>query len=347
MKIIHCGDLHLGSSLKSICDNKEERKKEIDNAFVKLIDYAIENGIYNVILSGDVFDSNMVISTDKNFFYSLIKQHPEITFYYLKGNHDNKTSIIEEYENLKTFNDQGWTYYNIDNITICGLEITNNNQEILYNDLILNPNRVNIVVLHGDINKDLDLRRLANRNIDYLALGHLHCYKQISLDDRGTAIYCGCLEGRNFNETGSKGFVLLDIDDQQIKPQFIKNSIREIYLKTITFNNMTSLHEAITYIQEQLSGINPNSIIRLSLNGKVTFNPEELDCIKNVFNFYYLEIINEVTKSIDITKYAHDLSLKGEFVRLVLNDVSLDDSQKEKILMYGLKFLDNEKDINI
>ena len=175
MKLIHCGDLHLGSSLESMpTNNSNERRKEINQAFINLLKYANNNDIHHIILAGDVFDSDQPISTDKSFFYTLVKQHPEITFYYLKGNHDNKASIVEEYDNLKTFNENSWTYYKIDNITICGLEITPKNQKVLYDELSLKENETNIVILHGDINKDLDLTKLAHKNIDYLALGHIH-----------------------------------------------------------------------------------------------------------------------------------------------------------------------------
>ena len=328
MKIIHCADLHLGSFLESMpTNNPHERRKEINQAFINLLEYANKNDIHNIILSGDVFDSNQPISTDKEFFYSLVRQYSDITFYYLKGNHDNRTSIIEEYDNLKTFNDNQWTYCRLNNITICGLELTKNNQKVLYEDLSLDENDINIVVLHGDFKKDIDLTKLANKHISYLALGHLHSYQEISLDDKGKAFYSGCLEGRGFDETGSKGFIVLDINDKQIQTEFIINSIRQIYLKTINLNNQNSLDEAIKVIEDQLVDIANSSIIRLILKGKVNFNPAELDNISIMLHYNYLEIVNEVTKTIDFNSYKNDLSLKGEFIRLVLNDKELDEKK--------------------
>lgn len=348
MKIIHCGDLHLGSSLESMpTNNSNERRIEINKAFTNLLEYASKNDIQHIILAGDVFDSNQPISTDKSFFYALVKKYPNITFYYLKGNHDNKTSIVEELDNLKTFNENQWTYYKIGNITICGLEITPYNQKVLYENLSLKEDSINIVILHGDINKDIDLAKLANKNINYLALGHLHSYQEIALDDKTKAVYSGCLEGRGFDETGSKGFIVLDINDKQIQTKFIKSSLREIYLKIINLNNLNSLNEAIKVIQENLIDIASSSIVRLILKGKVNFNPLELDNIAILFNYYYLEIVNEVSKAIDFHSYQNDLSLKGEFIRLVLNDKELDENTKDEILNYGLMFLDNEREIKI
>ena len=112
-------------------------------------------------------------------------------------------------------------------------------------------------------------------------------------------------------------------------------------------NNQNDLNEAIKVIKEQLTEINNSSIVRLLLKGKVNFNPQELDNISQLLPYYYLEIINEVTKTIDYNNYQNDLSLKGEFIRLVLQDETLDEKNKDEILNYGLMFLDNEKEISI
>lgn len=61
--------------------------------------------------------------------------------------------------------------------------------------------------MHGQIDR---FGSFAGRNIDYLALGHIHKYKKGSIDSRGVYCYSGCLEARGFDECGEKGFVLLD-----------------------------------------------------------------------------------------------------------------------------------------
>ncbi|MGX8704776.1 MAG: metallophosphoesterase family protein, partial [bacterium] len=65
----------------------------------------------------------------------------------------------------------------------------------------------NIVMLHGDITNlnSIPLSMLKERNIDYLALGHIHKFQKGKLDDRGIWVYPGCLEGRGFDEEGPKG----------------------------------------------------------------------------------------------------------------------------------------------
>ena len=91
----------------------------------------------------------------------------------------------------------------------------------------------NIVTLHGDIRGEIDLRRLKGKNIDYLALGHIHTYARGELDERGVYAYSGCLEGRGYDECGEKGFVLLETGRNAagravISSRFVPSSIRRL-----------------------------------------------------------------------------------------------------------------------
>ena len=220
MKIIHCADLHLDSKMTANLSKEQakERKMEILRTFSRMVDYAAKNGVRVVIIAGDLFDTRNVSATARNLVRDTILQHPHIDFLYLKGNHDydNFLSKLDEIpENLKLFEDS-WKSYSYGNVVISGLELSKENQVTAYNSLVLDHGVYNVVTLHGQITdygiKDkaeiINLDSLKNKNIDYLALGHVHEYQAGQLDARGVYCYSGCLEGRGFDECGDKGFVL-------------------------------------------------------------------------------------------------------------------------------------------
>ena len=189
MKLIHCADIHLSSKINAHLTLEQSKilRDEIKLSFNKLLAYAATNNIHYILLSGDVFDSDKPFKKDKDFFYEAIKYHQNITFFYLRGNHDDDLNQ-QELPNLKCFGNE-WKSYEIEgNVVITGIEL-NNNQESLYASLNLDKNKINIVMLHGDIisiGKDyIDLKRLSGKNIDYLALGHKHTYQQGKIDSRG------------------------------------------------------------------------------------------------------------------------------------------------------------------
>ena len=351
MKIIHCADLHLGSKI----DNKlkkisEDRKSEVRNAFSKMVEYANENNVSIILLSGDVFDSDKPYKKDKLFFYSIIEKYPNIDFMYLRGNHDSYEFNNQDYPNLKTFSEL-WTEYKYDNVSINGIEISNDNCTSFYSTLSLNEDNINIVMLHGQESDStgmdkIKLSKLRNKNIDYLALGHIHSYQSNKLDSRGIYAYSGCLEGRGFDETGIKGFVLLDVN-KEIKHTFIPFSQRKIEELNVNVSEAKSLIDIINKVKDSLKSDYKN-IYRINLIGEIdaelSFTENDVKSYLN--EYYFIDVKNKTKAKIDLSKYEKDLSLKGEFVRTANACDDITEEQKQKIIALALRLLaGNEVDL--
>jgi hypothetical protein len=58
--------------------------------------------------------------------------------------------------------------------------------------------------------------------------------------------------------------------------------------------------------------------------------------------FYFAKVKDETRLSINAEDYAHDISLKGEFVRRVMAS-SLSDSEKERVIACGFRALSGEE----
>ena len=200
MKIIHCADLHLDSKMTANLSKEQakERKNEILRTFTRMVEYAKKNKVKAILIAGDMFDTRNVSAMVRNTVRDVITQNSEIDFLYLRGNHDNDNflSKLEEIPgNLYLFDDN-WTTYAYNNITITGLELNAENSLTAYNSLVLDHDAFNIVTMHGQLagyrSKDkvetISLDDLKNKNIDYLALGHVHGFHMDKIDSRG--IYC-------------------------------------------------------------------------------------------------------------------------------------------------------------
>lgn len=358
MKIIHCSDLHLDSKMETNLNKEKarERKNEILLTFEKMVDFAKKNGVKVIIIAGDMFDKKNISVKAKKIVKNQIILNPEIDFLYLKGNHDEINFIEEEEEipsNLKLFNKKEWVTYKYGDIVITGIEIGKQNNYNIYNSLILEKNDINIVVMHGqesqndvkDKTEIINLKELKNKNIDYLALGHIHTFKQEKLDNRGIYCYSGCLEGRGFDECGEKGFVLLDIEDKQIKTQFIPIAKRTLHEINIDITGVTENYDIEQKIEEETNKISKDDLIKIVLKGKVEAGTtRDIDYLKKKYEdrFYCVKIYDETTLNIDYMKHQNDASLKGEFIRLVLEQ-DLTDEEKGKIINTGIKALLGEE----
>ena len=358
MKIIHCSDLHLDSKMETNLDKEKarERKNEILITFERMVNYAKENEVKVIIIAGDLFDKKTITIKAKNTVKNAIISNPEIDFVYLKGNHDEAGFLDEDEElpqNLKTFNSYNWTTYDYDDLTISGIEFGNVENYEIYNSLILEKNKKNIVVMHGqesetdvkDKAEIINLKALKNKNIDYLALGHIHTYKKGKLDNRGVYCYSGCLEGRGFDECGEKGFVLLELKNDKIKTKFIPFSSRTLYEVNVDLTGITENKDIENKIKEELKDIPKTSLVKLVLGGEIEIGEQrDIEYLTKKFesDFYYLKIEDKPHFKIDYMKYQNDISLKGEFIRTVIDQKDLTEEEKSKIISTGIKALSGE-----
>jgi len=349
MKIIHCADLHLGSRLTSLPsgDIRNSKKNEVLNSFTQMLNYAKENEIKIIMLSGDVFDSNRPSKKDKNYFYDAIRANSDITFLYLRGNHDTEESLNENLDNLITFTTD-WKTYDFDNITISGIELSETNKTSLYSTINLDKDKINIVMMHGDVSskgKDfIDYKKLSNKNIDYLALGHIHSYMENRIDSRGVYVYPGCLVGRGFDELGEKGFVVLDINEK-IEYSFIPVNQHQFVEKEIDISSANNLYTAKDLIDNEIKDIDKSALLKIILVGNVDFDITDIDLSIETFfkqNFFFLKVYSKLKEKININDYLNDFSLKGEFIRRVYNNSSYSDDEKNEILSIGMKLLNGE-----
>jgi DNA repair exonuclease SbcCD nuclease subunit len=348
MKIIHTADIHLGSKMDSKFPKEisDVRKSELRATFQRMVTYAEQNGIKLILLAGDVFDSDSPFKKDKEFFYSVVRSHSQIDFLYLRGNHDCASAYEgEQLANLKLFG-ESWTSYVYDNVCITAIEQTRQNATSLYSTLALQPSLHNIVMLHGQIGDasgygKIQLVKLREKNINYLALGHVHSFAQGKLDDRGIYAYSGCLEGRGFDETGEKGFVVYDTEARE-KCLFVPFAERKITEQEVDITGLTDAYAVVQRIKEQVR-FSKRDIYRVVLVGDVEGETDELAQDVQTYlkdSCCFLEVKDKSRRKIDSKAYEGDISLRGEFVRAVCANTQLSEEDKVKIISYGLKALD-------
>jgi DNA repair exonuclease SbcCD nuclease subunit len=327
-----------------------------------MVAFAKQNDVRVIIIAGDLFDTkNGEQKTIKKRISYIISQAPQIDFLYLHGNHDEDVDFAsaDNLENLKLFCKKEWKSYSYGNVEIYGREFGDKVEADTYN---LNPDskKINIITLHGQVaeyiaKKDapvISLPKFVNHNIDYIALGHIHSYKIDKLDKRGQWCYSGCLEGRGFDECGEKGFVLLDIDENAdtakiesgnaIKCEFHSVAKRTIHEISVDISGIQSYNGIMDKIKEAVSEIPAKDIVEVMLTGEISEDAEiETESYKNALasEFYIIRVKNKTVAKIEYEKYQNDVSLKGEFIRLVNSQKDLSDEDKAEIIMTGIKAL--------
>lgn len=398
MKIIHCADLHLDSRLNANLDSKkaEERRQELLGTWLRLLEYAKSHQVSAILISGDMFDTQAVSTTTANTILSSIKAHPEMVFFYLKGNHDadsflNRAELLPE--NLYTFNDS-WRMYRLSgDIVVSGRELSSSfggaklPENWAARTLNLRDEDYNIVMLHGQVvtthgslqdeDEEIHLGDYSGKNIDYMALGHVHKYMSGQLDGRGIWCYPGCLEGRGFDECSKHGFILLDIDEEthKIKRQLVDIGKRHMWNIPVDVTGLESSMDILKRVKvqldvlsgtpsqsEELKNISQDAIreivensggrrlhkddmVKLLLTGELELEAEKnLNFIDSQLSdlFYFIKVEDSTSRRVDYQVYENDRSLKGEFIRSVRDEGQLDENIKPEVIEAGIRLLMGE-----
>lgn len=359
MKLIHCADIHLDSPLGQLPkEEADKRNREIFETFEMLVNYAVNNKVEGIIISGDLFDDNTLARKSYNNVINLIENNPNVNFYFIRGNHDGCVfydNDINRLDNLYSITDNDKCIIKstkCGNVVITGINSDKNGYKDKYNNICLNPNDFNILLMHGQINEyensneyNINLSRLRGKNIDYLALGHVHSYTEDKLDSRGVYVYPGCLEIRGFDELGKHGFVLLNIDEAtfEFEHTFMDFSVRKSNIIDIDISDMTSSYMIEDVIDKELakSGATANDFVLVTLTGRALFEvKKDIDYLKNTFkNNYFMFRIHDKSyrknKSLDDCFEAS--TFENEFFKILDKLKGYSESDKEIMSDFYLK----------
>ena len=356
MKLIHTADLHLGSGLESNLPAELARKRrdELYLTFSRMVDYASQSGVEVFLIAGDLFDT----ATPGRELWSRVMRtvcdHPSIRFFCIEGNHDRET-LCPEPENIPAhfvWIGKEWSSFDLGEVVLWGSSAA---LEVPLPEM--DASRVNVVMLHGQLTAGsaagvpdaLPENLLTHRGIDYLALGHLHSFSQGMLDDRCRYSYPGCPEGRGFDECGEKGFVLLETTGRRSQPletHFVPFSQRQLYTVEVSLTGCDSESTLLRLTDDAVAGIpHPSdSMLKVELTGD--YQPEwqkDTVFLRAVLSerFWFVKIKDRSRMCLTEADVAGDVSLRGEFLRL-LTESGEEEEDVALIAEMGLRALKGE-----
>lgn len=366
IRILHCADFHFDSPFSELTGSLgEKRKEDLRETFGKMVGIAREENIHLLLLCGDLFDNHRVSRTTIEYLIDCLRSIPQIRVFISPGNHDpyHKESyyhLVEWPQNVHIFQGE-FEKVELTELNTCvygrGFTRAHVQESLLQGFTIDDPKKINIMALHGDVvapRQDSDYNPLtaeeiAASGLDYLALGHCHSYTELCKAGNTTWAYPGCPEGRAFDETGEKGIILGEVDKEGCRLFFHVIAKRRCLIERIDISNCLTYEQIATKILEAVQELDPDkNLFKLVLQGAISedfiFYPSVLK-EKLAGQFYYMQIKDETTTMVDPQSLIHDFTLRGLFVKRVLEYKAnaTDESERwkaEQALKYGLRILD-------
>lgn len=147
------------------------------------------------------------------------------------------------------------------------------------------------------------------------------------------------VENAGFEDTGVSGYYLLDFVSGRLTGNtFVETSLYRFRTISIHVENEDDQKTVLHKCMQATVGLADRDFVRLILSGSVdveTFiDPDAIrDTLKN--RFFHLEVFDECELALDEAAYAGDISLKSEFIRMVMADDALSASEKSRIIQCG------------
>lgn len=341
MKFVHIADMHFDAPFTSLCKNDFGNKRRLEQRqiFKQIIEYIAQNEIDHLFICGDLYEHEYVKQSTIEYINNLFKEIPNTKIYIVPGNHDPK--IKDSYYNKFNWNQNVYIFdEDLKKVTeeeadIYGFGFNNfymqdsNISEIK----IENPNKINILLTHGSLDASskedmqynpISKKELKNLGFDYIGLGHIHkpSYKD---EPNQTIIYPGSLIALGFDELGSHGMIVGNIENKKLEIAFVPVDKGEFVEEKLEIDDIVSLEELIEKLNELQ--IEENKYYKIILTGKRNFEINTYEILKHIQNKQILKIKDETNLRIDLYELAKQNSLKGIFVKNMLDKINEDNEE--------------------
>ena len=348
MKFIHIADMHFDTPFTFLGEKEnlgDLRRLDQRNVFKKIIDYIKEKNIEYLFISGDLYDQKYVKETTITFINNLFKEIPQTKIFISPGNHDPflKNSYYNEYnwsENVYIFNNE-IGLYEFDDVDIYGFGFDDfycNNFNV-ENVKIKNKEKINILIIHGDLDaskKEQNLynpvtnTELSNLGFDYIAMGHIHKRQIVNKN----IVYPGSTVSLGFDELGEHGMLEIDLGKNSLKIDFIKLDEKEFVEYELDISKIETQEELIEKINNLK--LEKDKFYKIVLIGTRNFEIEKNKIIKLVNKENILKIKNNTKIRYHLEEISKQNNLKGIFVKEML-ELLKNEPEKAEIIQNAIE----------
>lgn len=354
MKFVHIADMHFDTPFTLLSSRRElgeARRMEQRQAFKKAINYIKENNIPYLFIAGDLYEQQYVKQSTIEYINNLFKEIPETKIYISPGNHD--PNISNSYYNKYKWNE------NVKKIFTSKIEKIEEPEFNLYgfgfDDFycyesgieqiqIEDKTKTNILLTHASLDGGYDEQReyntlssksLKELEFDYIALGHIH---KLKLTD--SIIFPGSMVSMGFDELGKHGMVVGEIEQKQVKLEFIQLDEREFKEEQIDITEIETIEELLQKISELK--LEEKNYYKIILTGKRKFEINTYKIYKQIETKNIIKIKDKTKLNYDLEEISKEISLKGIFAKEMLKKLQNENINKdtiEKAIKIGMEVL--------
>lgn len=350
IRFLHGGDFHLDSPFAQLpADQAIAARQEQRDLLERFSALAKEEGVDLVFLTGDLFDGARIYPETLRALRNMLEELPCQVFI-SPGNHDpfSQRSPYQRFawpEHVHIFSSESVEAVELPNLgcTVYGAAFTTSHRSSKpLQGLTLQGDGLHFGCFHGDVTRGLSRYgpispdEIRASGLHYLALGHVHQSSDLAKNGETYYAYCGCPQGRGFDETGPKGVYLGTTDGRNLSLQFCPLALRryKILIADITDKEP---EEALSSL---LPGAPSPDIVRILLRGARGEDSLPLGRLRALAEpyFYSVTLKDETVPDSNIWARQTEESLLGFFVREIATRVQNVGDEERATLELALRF---------
>lgn len=338
IKVLHSADWHMDAPLRHFpTEQRAFLRKKMLALPGQIADVCAREGCDLVLLAGDIFDGSSYTAEGVEAVRRALEQMA-VPVFIAPGNHDfygaNSVWAREAWpSNVFVFNRQELNAFRLRglNCRVYGAAFTSMDcPGLLHGFRAGGEEQYALMVLHGDPSApDSDYNpvtaaQVRDSGLDYLALGHIHAPGRFGAG-AGMCAWPGCPMGHGWDETGTKGVLIAELD-QETSIRFIPLDVPKFYDLELPVGE-----DAAQALVELLPGGGSEDFFRVKLTGES--REMDLDTLYRGFGAYpHLKLVDETSKQSDLWANAGEDSLEGLYFRMLRDAMEQADQQTREEL---------------
>ena len=356
VKILHTADWHFGSAFGALSTEKANmRKTHLWQTLDRMIALAKEEQVDLFLIAGDLFDGESVSISTARTVLEKLQMLGSIPVFIAAGNHDPNTpqSIYQTLpipENVHIFSAEKTERVDLSpDIHIYGRSFGKRYEENLLDGFSADSEGVSVMVLHGDVGGSgeynaITSAQIAQSNLSYLALGHIHQRSGIGRSGLTCYAYPGAPEGRGFDECGEMGVYIGDVSEHGASLRFVPLAEHTYRAAEVDVSDCTDEEQIRTKVLAVMGEDRIRHLYKITLKGTDQANFSLSNLSRSLSGeAFFVKIKNEtVLPAADISSFGPLAERMREFIA---SGDALDEI-KEMALAFGEMALSG-KEVNV
>jgi DNA repair exonuclease SbcCD nuclease subunit len=368
-KLLLFSDLHLDRPFRwASAEGRRTRRRNLRDTLSRIVDLAGELEVDALCCGGDLYEHEHFVPDTGDFLRGTFEALYPIPVLLAPGNHDwyGPGSLYHHVEwspNVVVFSDAHFSPVElVDGLTVWGAgHQAPAGTRGPFGGFHVDRGGANLAMFHGSevsgftAAAEQDPTKVAHApfrveevpaaGFDHALLGHYH---RPHAGEHHT--YPGNPDPLEFGEDGQRGAVLVTVGDGSVSREWFTVSCSDVGDVAVDLSGVSYVDEARQRVSAALAA--HRGFVRLTLHGEVgehvDVHSAELSLEAVAPQLEELVVrVGAITVAYDLDAIAAERSVRGQFVRSVEESADLDEEQRRRVIITGLRALAGRNDLAV